>query len=105
MRRSTIPALDRFTHMRNGAITVEISRNWMKEFFDYEELGCIEDLKELVDRNKLMHPGKDETGLVCMNCNADVQSTEWFCWSCGQRLRSEGVPQVTKDLKGSKDNE
>lgn len=43
MRKSTIPPLSRFTRKKpDGGFAVEISRDWMKEFFDYEELGARE---------------------------------------------------------------
>lgn len=87
MRRSTIPPMARFTHNRNGALSVEISRDWMREFYDYEELGAIEDLKALVDRDAVTVPGNDEQGLFCQVCNAEVGDDECFCWFCGQRLK------------------
>lgn len=88
MRESTIPPLSRFTRKKpDGGFAVEISRDWMKEFFDYEELGAIEYLQRLKDRDQEIKPGKDEQVLFCNRCDSEVVSDENFCWYCGQRLK------------------
>ena len=92
MRTSTIPPMSRFTHKKpDGGYSVEISRDWMKEFFDYEELGAIEDLKKLVDRDQEVCPVTDfidgESVDFCQVCNHEVYEDDLFCASCGQRLK------------------
>ena len=95
MRRSTIPPMVRFTHKKpDGCLSVEISRDWMREFYDYEELGAIEDLKALVDRDQEVCPVTDfiegEAFDFCQVCNHEVYEDDVFCASCGQRIRKGG---------------
>lgn len=87
MRESTIPPHMRFTRkIPDGGYAVELSRNWMKEFFDYEEQGSIEHLERLNKRDKALEIGHDKDGFFCRACNAEVGNDEHFCWNCGQRL-------------------
>lgn len=91
MRRSTIPPLSRFTHKRDGRLSVEVSRDWMRELYDYEELGAIEDLKALVDRDAEIPPVTDFVDGVaadfCQVCNHEVYEDDVFCACCGQKVR------------------
>lgn len=90
MRRSTIPPMVRFTHKKSdGCLSVEISRDWMREFYDYEELGAIEDLKALVDRDQEVCPVTDFVEGVavdfCQVCNHEVyedDSCEMMPYEC-----------------------
>lgn len=92
MRECTIPPLSRFTHKKpEGGYSVEISRDWMKEFFDYEEQGSIEHLERLNQRDQVIEPEEDvidgEKAWFCRVCNSEVFSDDQFCASCGQRLK------------------
>ena len=89
MRENTIPSLSRFTRKKpDGSLAVEVSKDWMKEYFDYEELGAIEYLQRLKNRDQTIKPSRDdELVLFCQQCNSEVVSDENFCWYCGQRLK------------------
>ena len=94
MRECTIPPMTRFTHRKpEGGYSVEISRDWMKEFFDYEEQGSIEHIERLNKRDQVVCPVTDfiegESVDFCQVCNHEVYEDDLFCASCGQRLRKE----------------
>ena len=89
MRESTIPPNIRFTRMTENGIAVEISRNWQKELYDYENQGSIEYLQVLKNRDSALPVGKDSSGCFCKKCNSETSEEENFCWYCGQRLKGE----------------
>ena len=73
----------------DGRISVDVSTNWQKEFFDYEELGSIELFEGLKKLNTPMQPGEDEEGFFCKKCNSEVGEEDVYCWWCGQALRRQ----------------
>lgn len=92
MRECTIPPLSRFTKkLGDGHYSVEISRDWMKEFFDYEEQGSIEHLERLNKRDQVIPPVTDfvdgEAVDFCQVCNTEILEDDCFCSKCGQRVR------------------
>ncbi len=81
----------------DGTLAVDVSTNWMKEIYDYEELGSIELFAALKKKDTPIKPGEDAEGLFCKECNSEVGKEDVYCWWCGQALK--------RQPKGGNENE
>ncbi len=73
----------------SGQITVDVSADWMREIYDYEELGSIELFAALKKKNTPIRLGKDDEGLFCKECDSGVGEDDVYCWWCGQALKRQ----------------